>query len=296
MGKVNIETILNLSLGDREFEAIAPLFNWPGALLCGAEGLPVRTDEPDTLKEKSFPEFGYGDGASAAPGLDERKKPSQASSRTSAQTMRSRLLDSPATTKEESTAEFSRPTLAAAFEMFNQQVRAGDRPIPVIPLPPILEPNFSFEAIALAPESRLDGAEWVLSNLSEQALEFKLLTRSLIERLEISGAAQALYAHMEKQSSAAEMIDLFEEFDLHTLRTAAQHKVDRVIAQCQKLAEAARIPVLDAQGEVFESLSIANQVVAAIAVRDLLKTAGEILGFLDGAIAAIHELKRVAGN
>jgi class 3 adenylate cyclase len=39
---------------------------------------------------------------------------------------------------------------AAAFEMFNQQVRAGDRPIPVISLPPILEPNFSFEMTLMA--------------------------------------------------------------------------------------------------------------------------------------------------
>jgi hypothetical protein len=289
---MNIETILDASLGPLEFDAIAPLFDWPGELLYGDEGRAIATDEPDTLPGKPYEEFGYRlTNRGELPFPDRDLVSPGPAPQLPAKELRDRLLIDRPPQQETQEAGFARPGKAAAFQAQQQLLRCGDRPIPVYPIPDFFREPVEGWEIEPDPGASTDGVEWACESLSQTVMEMKLLPRLVIDRLGVGGSAQVLRSHLLSTSAdALEAVRLFERYDFAGMATAAEEKRLRIAKTCQKLIEVARIPVVDAEGKVMKSLTVVNQLTCAIAVRQLWAMTEQIQAFRSGVAALLYEL------
>jgi hypothetical protein len=240
---------------------------------------------PLKLPQRSVPRIGCTTCAILLP------KPQPTPDRTADQ-MREDLLDRPPAPIQRSPDNFARGNSAAAFDLQQQHAKFNYIPNPLIDALE-LELFKPMEAIAKTEDYNC-GAAWAIDSLAQEVTGFRFSSLLPIEVLGVDAVAQAAWLKFvtSKPLERVEAIaSQFKENQLTRLLTIADGKLKAIATERSRWMDQAKIPVLNCDGSVIESLTLVNLATVAIGVQKLDELRSAVSNFRNGAEFAMSRLE-----
>jgi hypothetical protein len=279
------------TLSPLTFDELRPLIVWPAELLYSGLN-PIAHADPDRSWHRLESQYRTMQGSTPVDTSDWRS-PKPFAPPTGDINSTRELLDwtnqvalhpqpgDPAPLPDAPTATIARPNAAAYFRSQPQSFRPN----------PYSKPEFTTDYSDYSDQDgggALEGAAWVITIASQAFFNADLFSRSTIDLLTPTGAAQTLRGHAAREHSPefiqATMQDIlrqYEDLNLNQLRSDMLNEI-------QRWQDIGRSAVVGPDDTIDQAISLVNAETSKIVISKILEKLRHLNGFAVGAESALN--------